>query len=109
MTRIQTKELAGKREVKLHEVVPLSGPWTMYIDVTNKCNFKCIYCPTGNPEMLDRASRVQQNMPMELYAKLIEDMKEFPHKVKIINLYKDGDPLMNKQFVEMVQDRKSVV
>jgi len=74
----------------------------MYIDVTNKCNFKCIYCPTGNPEMLDRASRVQQNMPMELYAKLIEDMKEFPKQVKIINLYKDGDPLMNKQFVEMV-------
>lgn len=101
--RIQTKDLAGERTDNLWEVVPLSTPWTMYIDVTNRCNFRCIYCPTGNPEMLKTAQRVQQDMPMALYRKLIADMRGFDKKVRIVNLYKDGDPLMNKNFTRMAQ------
>ena len=100
--RIQTKDLAGERTDKLWEVVPLTSPWTMYIDVTNRCNFKCIYCPTGNPEMLKTAQRRQQDMPIHLYLKIVEDMKQFDYKLRIVNLYKDGDPLMNKNFVDMV-------
>ena len=100
--RIQTKDLAGERTEKLHELVPLPAPWTMYIDVTNRCNFKCVYCPTGNPDMLSRASRVQKDMPFGLFRDLVEDMRKFPQRVKIVNLYKDGDPLMNRSIVKMV-------
>src|SRR5512146_3337111 len=101
--RIQTKDLAGARTVNLWEAVPLDTPWTMYIDVSSLCNFKCIYCPTGNPEMLNRAGRRHSHMPMPLYFKIVRDLGEFPRRLKIINLYKDGDPLVNRNFVEMVQ------
>ena len=102
MTRIQTKDLAGERTESLVDKFPLPAPWTLYIDVTNRCNFKCVYCPTGNPDMLKRAQRYQRHMPMEMYKKIIEDMKEFPHPVKIVNLYKDGEPLVNKNLIEMI-------
>jgi len=103
MTRIQTKDLADKNRIPLWEVVPLTSPWTMYIDVTNRCNFQCIYCPTGNPEMLQSRGRIQQDMTWKMYMKILQDMKEFDNKVKIVNLYKDGDPLMHKGFTDMVK------
>lgn len=103
--RIQTKDLADKNRVPLWEVVPLDTPWTMYLDVTNRCNFKCIYCPTGNPDMLRQAGvvRPQVHMPLSMYVKITNDLKQFPRKVKIVNLYKDGDPLVRRDFTELVK------
>jgi len=101
--RIQTKDLADKNRVPLWEVVPLSTPWTMYLDITNTCNFHCIYCPTGNPDMLQQAGRKQRHMPLAMYRKIVEDMKGFDRKVRIVNVYKDGDPLMRKDFVDLVK------
>jgi radical SAM protein with 4Fe4S-binding SPASM domain len=101
--RIETRQLAEQYRSKLWDVVPLDTPWSIYIDITNLCNFKCIYCPTGNPEMIQAVNRRQSNMSMRLYKKLIDDMGHFKQKIRIVNLYKDGDPLVNKNFCEMVQ------
>ena len=101
--RIQTKDLADKNRVPLWEVVPLSTPWTMYIDVTNRCNFACVYCPTGNPDMLKQAGRKQQHMPLDMYIKIVQDMRVFSDKVRIVNLYKDGDPLMRLDFTDLAK------
>jgi radical SAM protein with 4Fe4S-binding SPASM domain len=103
MTRIQTKELADKNRTPLWEVVPLTTPWTMYIDITNRCNFKCIYCPTGNPDMLKKAGRIQKHMPLSMYVKIVQDMRGFDKKVRIVNLYKDGEPLVRRDFTELVK------
>lgn len=101
--RIETRDLAGERKIKLIDAIPLSGPWTMYIDITNLCNFGCVYCPTSHKDMLAAAGRTQQHMTMEIFYKVIQDLKEFPQKVKIINLYKDGEPLVNPRFVTMAK------
>jgi radical SAM protein with 4Fe4S-binding SPASM domain len=101
--RIQTMELAGKNRVNLWEVYPLSQPWAMYIDVTNTCNFKCIYCPTGNPDMLQEVNRHRGHMPMELFVKLVKDLGELDEKLRVVNLYKDGEPLANPNFCKMVE------
>ena len=31
--------------VNLVESVPLPGPMAVYLEVTNICNFKCVFCP----------------------------------------------------------------
>lgn len=101
--RIETKDLAAAQRLALWEVVPLSTPLSMYIDITNQCNFACMYCPTGNPDMLKAAKRRQQGMSMDLFRKIIEDMKGFDQKIKIVNMYKDGEPLVNLNFPLMVR------
>lgn len=75
----------------------------MYIDVTNVCNYSCVYCPTGNPTMLQAADRQTRNMTLDLFRKIVGDMQEFTSKVKIVNLYKDGEPLVNANFPTMVK------
>lgn len=98
--RIETRDLADKNRVPLWEVVPLAQPWTVYLDLSNKCNFLCAYCPTSHKDMLAAAGRVQQHMPWAMFRKVVDDLKEFPNKVRILNIYKDGEPLVHPRFVE---------
>ena len=42
-------------------------------------------------------------MPMELLKKIVSYLKEFPNKIKSLNLYKDGEPLLHPNFPEMYQ------
>lgn len=100
--RIETRDLADKNRVPLWEVVPLPGPLNAYVDISNRCNFKCVYCPTGHPDMLRAAGRTQQHMPLEMYKKVLHDLGEFP-KLPMMNLYKDGDGLVRKDFTYLVQ------
>lgn len=41
-------------------------------------------------------------MAFETFTKLIDDLQAFPDPVKVLRLYKEGEPLMNKRFAEMV-------
>jgi radical SAM protein with 4Fe4S-binding SPASM domain len=100
--RIETRQLAGERVDKLWEVAPLPTPWTIFIDVTNRCNFRCVYCPTGNPDMIKHVERHTGHMPMDLYRKIVNDMRELDPRPRVVNLYKDGEPLFHPNFVEMV-------
>lgn len=45
-------------------------------------------------------------MDFDLYKKLIDDICAFEDKVKVIRLYKDGEPLLNPHFAEMVRYAK---
>jgi len=41
-------------------------------------------------------------MKFDLFTKIVDDMAHFPDPVKMVMLYKDGEPLMNKRLAEMV-------
>ena len=99
--RINAKDLRGKRITPLWEAVPLPAPWTVFIDVTNVCNFRCCFCPTGSPEMWQGTARKQGHMSLDTYRLVIEDLANMP-KLRMLNLYKDGEPLAHPAFCEMV-------
>ena len=63
------------------------------------CNFRCTFCPTGDYELLKSVSRPLGVMPYELFCKIIDDLKEFPEKLKSLRLYKDGEPFLNKNLI----------
>jgi radical SAM protein with 4Fe4S-binding SPASM domain len=93
--------------VLLKNVVPLATPLTLLIDPANACNFKCVFCPTGSPELLASVDRPRGIMKMPLFAKIIDDLAGFPEPVKSILLYKDGEPLLNKTLPSMVHLAKT--
>lgn len=95
-----------RTEIKpLYELLPLSVPYSMHIDPTNVCNFKCKFCPTGDDELLKSIGRPKGIMDYGLYCKVIDDLKllveEYGDKLKRLHLYKDGEPLINKRLGEM--------
>lgn len=103
--RIEAKDLRCQDRLPLQEVIPLLGPLVVYIDPTNKCNFRCEFCPTSDKALLRKVGRPAATMGMELFRKAVDDLKAFP-RLKLVSVYKDGEPLMNPHFPEMVRYTK---
>lgn len=97
----------SEKNIKLAKALPLSTPLMVMIDVSNICNFKCIFCPTGDPELLEFVKRPKGVMNLELFCKIIDDISKFEKKLKVLYLYKDGEPLLNKNLGEMITYAKS--
>ena len=88
--------------------IPLRTPYVIYIDPCDKCNFQCKFCPTGNRDTLNKVhGRGHGLMDFDLYKKLIDEICQFEDKVKVIRLYKDGEPLLNPKFADMVRYAKA--
>ncbi len=91
---------------KLSEILPLTTPLSIAIDVSNVCNFKCIFCPTGDERLLKKFRRPKGVMSLGLFCKLIDDIGRFDKRLKKLFLYKDGEPLLNKDIGAMVSYAK---
>ncbi len=101
---VPRKELNDR--TKLEEVIPLDTPFSVFVDPSDYCNFKCKFCPTGNRELLKSFNRKPKLMSFELYKKIINDICAFKKPIKVLRLYKDGEPLLNPKFEEMVKYAK---
>lgn len=90
----------------LHSMLPLPVPEAVHLDPANVCNFRCTFCPTADRELLASVGRPAGTMKYELYCKIIDDLKEMvdEHGMRpnLLQLYKDGEPLIHKRFPEMV-------
>lgn len=104
---IEAKDLRGERKERLIDAVPLPAPWTMFIEPTNTCNFRCAYCPTGDTALLKQVGRKNKLMDWELYTNVINDLRAFSRPLKQLNLYKDGESLIHPRFIEMVRYARS--
>ncbi len=95
-----------ENRTKLETVIPLSTPFVIFVDPADSCNFKCGFCPTGDIELMKKVGRPFKVMNFELYKKIIDDICEFGKPIKILRLYKDGEPLLNKKLPEMIKYAK---
>ena len=91
----------------IRDILPLRVPLLMWIDPTNMCNFKCVFCPTGDDELLKKVGRPKGMMTMKTFNKIIDDLKlmvkKYSQRPVQISLYKDGEPLLNKNLSEMIK------
>lgn len=99
--KITAADLRTRERTTLEQIIPLDTPFILFIDPSNLCNCKCTFCPTGDKEL--RKMRPNGLMDLETFKQVVDDLKEFPRKLKRVNLYKDGEPLVNKHFTEMVE------
>lgn len=93
---------------KLAEVIPLAAPFTVYIEQTKYCNFKCFYCihstrDEANGEFRALGHRMQ-HMDEVFFEKIIRELKKFPQDgVKRIVFSGLGEPLMNPRLPDYVR------
>ena len=86
----------------LETVIPLSTPFIVFVDPASACNFKCSFCPTGHRDMIAETGRYQGAMKFEVFQKVIDDLGEFERPIKVLRMYKDGEPFLNKRLADMV-------
>ncbi|WP_312352966.1 radical SAM/SPASM domain-containing protein [Aminipila sp.] len=88
----------------LGNILPLNTPFTVFIDLSEVCNFRCNYCFRSNTSLKQYGYALQNNlMNWETFIRTIEQIEEFPCEVKKISLSGHGEPLCNKLLPEMVK------
>jgi radical SAM protein with 4Fe4S-binding SPASM domain len=87
---------------KLEELIPLATPLVVFVDPASACNFRCTFCPTGHPDLIAETGRYQGVMKGDTFCKIIDDLFEFDRPIKVLRLYKDGEPFLNKDLATMV-------
>lgn len=101
-----TKLKEHKRQ-NLKDVIPLEKPFTLIIEPTNACNFRCIQCFQS---IADETyfTRNKMKMSMDCFSRAIDQMKSWGGpKLKVLKLSLYGEPLINPDFCEMVKMAKS--
>jgi MoaA/NifB/PqqE/SkfB family radical SAM enzyme len=101
------KRISAERTA-LETVIPLATPFIIYIDPSDRCNFQCSFCPTGDRNLMKNTTgRNHGLLDFELYQKIIDDLGEFAEPIKVIRLYKDGEPLIHPRFADMIRYAKA--
>ena len=94
--------------IELKNALPLRTPYVIYIDPCDTCNFRCKFCPSGNLELMKKTKgRGHGPMDFALYKGIIDSLEEFSDPVRVIRLYKEGEPLVNPRFADMVRYAKA--
>lgn len=86
----------------LAENIPLDTPWVIFVDPSDVCNFRCKFCPSSDVRLLKENNRSLLRMDFNLYKKIVNDICKFDKPIKVLRLYKDGEPLLNPRFADMV-------
>lgn len=94
-----------QRAESLTNNIPLRVPFSLLVDVTNRCNFRCVTCPTSNEALLGSVERPSGMMHLSLYKKVIDEIVSMG-KLKRLGLYKDGEPLLHPGLPEMIRYAK---
>jgi radical SAM protein with 4Fe4S-binding SPASM domain len=103
---IRYTELKNSNRQDLMRVLPLAKPFTLLIEPSSLCNFRCIHCF----QSLKQKSYFSENrlhMPLPRCRKIIEQMQDWPGaRLKVLKLSLYGEPLLNPDFCEMLKIAK---
>lgn len=88
----------------LGEILPLDTPFTVIVDSSELCNFRCQYCFRADDDK-SKWGYAKDNRMMEwdTFVRIIDQIQEFPQTVRQISLSNHGEPLTNRKLPEMVK------
>jgi MoaA/NifB/PqqE/SkfB family radical SAM enzyme len=95
---------SNKERIPLGESVPLMGPLSVYLETTNICNFKCVFCPesfTNYSEISGGLFRLSSDD----FSRVADQLAEV-RTVKTLNFYMMGEPFANKELLSFVSEAK---
>lgn len=103
--KIDGNSVSGNR-TNLANVLPLKTPFLVQVFPVYACNFSCNYCTHSlAPEKRGFIS-YKSIMDFDFYKKCIDDLKEFPEKIKMLRFAATGEPLLHHKIAEMVKYAK---
>lgn len=85
------------------EVLPLRKPFTVLIEPSSLCNFRCIQC-FQSMRVDSYFTQNRGNMTMPCFHRVIQQLQDWPGpKIKVLKLSLYGEPLVNPSFCEMLR------
>lgn len=100
---IKYTELKSSNRQNLKDILPLRKPFTVIIEPSSLCNFRCIQCFQSIKDD-SYFTRNRGNMQMDRFLRVIEQLKAWPGpKIKVLKLSLYGEPFVSPNFCEMLQ------
>jgi len=104
---LKAKDISGSapggKRTPLAQALPLDTPFVVQIFPVYLCNFKCVYCIFSAQAARRGFISDKAVMDLDLYKKCIDDIAQFPGKVKVLRFVGIGEPLLHKNIVEMIK------
>lgn len=104
--RLLNSEAPGGKRNNLAQSLPLSTPYVVQFFPIYACNFTCKYCHQSIPKNERKFVTEWPVMKYELYEKCINELMQFPEKVKTLRFVGMGEPLLHKDIVKMIKRAK---
>ncbi|AJF61822.1 TPA: radical SAM protein [Candidatus Woesearchaeota archaeon] len=86
------------------EKKPITGPYSVHLDLTNHCNNDCISCWSFSPlvgfETMDKETR-KKELPYRLVKKLVDDLADM--NTREIYFTGGGEPFMHPNAVDIME------
>ncbi len=86
----------------LAEALPLRTPYSVHIDPCSLCNLKCKFCFQSDEETITKKGLVRGMMAFSLFTKIVDDLADFPDKVKKVKIGLIGEPTIHPYLAEMI-------
>jgi radical SAM protein with 4Fe4S-binding SPASM domain len=99
-------QLRGGGRLDLTQAVPLARPMAIYLETTNICNFKCIFCPESFGDYKERAGGLFQLSPPDF--QYIAEQIKLIGGLKTLSFYMMGEPFVNKNLTNYIKLAKEL-
>ena len=100
-------QLRQGNRISLVDASPLPGPMAIYMEPTNICNFKCVYCPESFPDFKERSGGLHR-LDATGFAAIADQILALG-PLKVLHFYMMGEPFVNRalpDFVRQAVDRR---
>lgn len=99
-TNLNYSKLREENRVDLVRASPIAAPMAIYIETTNICNFRCVYCPESFPDFAERSGGLHK-MDVGSFASIAKQIKDLG-KLKVLNFYMMGEPFANPSLCKFI-------
>ena len=83
----------ARRLASSRSTLSAAAPVTMQVEVTNRCNLRCVMCCQQNMQ------RPRVDMPLAMFRRIIDQAEGWVHHVQLANF---GEPLLHPQVHDLV-------
>ena len=100
---IRYTELKNTGRKNLREVIPLPKPFTVLVEPSSRCNFRCVQCfqSLGGDGYFEKN---RMHMPLDRFRKTLDQLRDWPGgKIKVLKLSLYGEPMLCPDFPEMLK------
>ena len=102
---IQPRIHSAKKQ-RLEDIIPLQTPISAHVDVSSVCNFKCSFCFQADTKGMKDVGLKRGFMAEDMFKKIIDDLGDFPEKIKKIKIGNHGEPTLHPKVSELIEYAK---
>ena len=95
--------ILSAKKTALEDLVPLATPISAHIDICSLCNFRCSFCFQADTQGMKDVGLKRGFMQYDLFKKIVNELGEFPNKIKKIKIGNHGEPTMHPEFTSMIK------